>query len=475
MNFSKKNKLVKLLSLITVLILMTSLFTGCKKDDVIPETTEGELNLNINLEPETPTETTEAPTEPIETAPPVNEKSATVTSQLNVRSLPTTQNGDKGILGTLYAGDKVIVERREESSGIQWAYISSPMAGWICMDFVEMDVPDAQTDSNSTPAGSNPENQNNNSSEPAQQQPSTTAVKGVVTTGLNIRKEASTTSAIVGSYSKGDVITILESTNGWGRTSKGWIKMQYVNVTGNTTGSTNNTSTNTNTSSTSSGNTVSVSGNGNKTVQFKGVVKVKDLNIRSSASTSGTRVGSYTLGNRVEFLEKDGNWGRTEKGWICLDYVYQDGTTGSKTATGTVTGNGLNIRSGPGTGYAAVGSLSQGDRVSILEQFTYGNTTWGCIKNGWICMDYVDVDGDTSSNTTNNTYNDNSSGSGTSMAATIIGNGVNIRSGPGTNYGTVGTLNNGDKITITAQQSGDGRTWGKMVLGWVCMDYLTID
>jgi N-acetylmuramoyl-L-alanine amidase len=235
MNFSKKKKLIKLFSLITVLVLMTSLFTGCKKDTAIPETTEGELNLNIDLAPESPTETTEAPTEPVETAPPVNEKSATVTSQLNVRSLPTTQNGDKGILGTLYAGDKVIVERREESSGIQWAYISSPMAGWICMDFVEMDVPDAENNNNSTPAGNNPENQGNNTA--SSEQPAATAtVKGVVTTGLNIRKEASTTSAIVGSYSKGDVITILETANGWGRTSKGWIKMQYVNVTGNTTG-----------------------------------------------------------------------------------------------------------------------------------------------------------------------------------------------------------------------------------------------
>ena len=57
MNFSKKKKLIKLLSLVTVLLLMTSLFAGCKKDDVIPESTEGELNLNINLEPEVPSET----------------------------------------------------------------------------------------------------------------------------------------------------------------------------------------------------------------------------------------------------------------------------------------------------------------------------------------------------------------------------------------------------------------------------------
>ena len=66
-------------------------------------------------------------------------------------------------------------------------------------------------------------------------------------------------------------------------------------------------------------------------VIMKGIVIAKDLNIRSSASTEGDRLGSYSYGDRVEILEKDGSWGRTSKGWISLNYVYQDGTTGSKT------------------------------------------------------------------------------------------------------------------------------------------------
>ena len=453
MNFSNRKKLIKVLSLVAVLILMTTLFAGCKKDEPIPATTEGELNLNINLEPET-TAPAETETQPVETEPVIDEKSATVISQLNVRSAPST-NGSS-VIGTLYAGDKVTVERREEVTGIQWAYISAPQTGWICMDFVEMDVPDASNNNTSTPAGNAPATQdpveNNN-------QGTTTSIKGVVTTGLNIRKEASTTSAVVGAYAKGDVVTILETKNGWGKTNKGWVKLDYVNTTGSTT----NNSTNNN------NNNTTVSGNGSTSVQLRGIVKVNELNIRSTGNTNGTRVGSYNKGARVEIFEKSGNWGRTEKGWICLDYVYQDGTTGTNTATGTVTGNGLNIRSGPGTGYAAVGSLAKGDRVSILEQFTYGNTTWGCTKNGWISMDFVDVDGGSSANTNTNT------GSGTtSQAGTIMGNGVNIRSGPGTNYNTVGSLNKGDKVTITNTQSSGGYVWGKIAQGWVCLDYVDI-
>ena len=299
MNFSAKKNMIKLFSLIAVLILMAALFAGCKKDNAIPETTEGTLDLNLDLEPETQPQATETEPVPTETEPVINEKSATVTSQMNIRSAPSTSGS--AVIGTLKAGDKVIVEERYEVTGIQWAYISSPQNGWICMDYVEMDIPDAPNNTTSTPAGSNSDNQSSDPGNDATQQtPSGTATstKGVVTTGLNIRKEPSTTSAVVGAYAKGDVITILEVKNGWGRTNKGWIKLEYVNTTGTTNNGGNNNSAN---------NDNKPTGNGSTTVQFRGIVKVKELNIRSTGSTNGTRLGSYYFGDRVEILEKSGN------------------------------------------------------------------------------------------------------------------------------------------------------------------------
>ena len=74
-----------------------------------------------------------------------------------------------------------------------------------------------------------------------------------------------------------------------------------------------------------------------------------------------------------------------------MQYVYVDGTTGEGAGTGTVSGNAVNIRSGPGTGYGSVGTLNNGDKVEILAQFEINGTKWGCIKNGWVCMDYVGV------------------------------------------------------------------------------------
>ena len=358
MNFSYMKKVSKLLSLILVLVLMSTLFAGCWKKDTTPEDTSGP-GLNLNLSDTTPSSDTQ--TQPTETEPVTNENMATVLSQINVRTSPSM---DASISGTLYAGDRVEITMRETVVGHEWGRITSPVTGWIVMEYVEMDNPSSSTGSNTdapeeTTAPTTPASTEPNSD--------SLSIKGVITAnGLNIRSEASSDGKIQGAYNKGDVVTILETKNGWGRTSKGWIKMDYVDTTGSTTTNTgNNTNNNTTTGSTTSG----VTGNGSTTVQLRGIVIAKELNIRASATQDSDRLGSYTYGNRVEIYEKSGSWGRTNKGWISLNYVYQDGTTGTNTAKGTVTAaGGLNIRSGPGTGYASVGSYAEGDTVNILER-----------------------------------------------------------------------------------------------------------
>lgn len=50
---------------------------------------------------------------------------------------------------------------------------------------------------------------------------------------LNIRAEASARSAVVGRYEPGTAITILERRDGWGRTDRGWIFMDYVTLSEN--------------------------------------------------------------------------------------------------------------------------------------------------------------------------------------------------------------------------------------------------
>lgn len=462
MNFSINRKLSKLLSLALVLIMMTTLFSGCKQNAPAPESEPG-LNLDLNESTAPPSESQTTPTE---TEPAVvNENTGTVTSVLNIRSSPSTE---ATVIGTLYAGDKIEVSRREVVTGIDWAYIIAPKSGWIVMEYVQMDMPSqqpAQPDT-STPAGNDPADEapdtNTNTN--------TTNIKAVVNAnGLNIRNAPGTKDTKVqGSYNKGDVITILETKDGWGRTNKGWIKLEYVTtnstaVGGNTSSSDNKTDNKTDNKNNTTKNP-DITSNGSTTVILKGVVKVTDLNIRSKGSTDGERLGNLGYGARVEIMEKSGNWGRTKDGWICLDYIYQDGTTGSKTASGVITADELNIRSGPGTGYGSVGSYNEDDNVTILEQFTYNGTTWGCTNQGWISMDYVDVDNSGSTSTDDET-----------QTGTVIGNGLNIRSGAGEDYPSVGSLNYGDRVTILEQKKVEDTTWGKTSKGWISLDYVSLD
>lgn len=53
---------------------------------------------------------------------------------------------------------------------------------------------------------------------------------------LNIREKPKSTSAVVGNYPSGTTVTILETQNGWGRTDRGWIFMDYVTMTDGSTG-----------------------------------------------------------------------------------------------------------------------------------------------------------------------------------------------------------------------------------------------
>ena len=299
---------------------------------------------------------------------------------------------------------------------------------------------------------------------------------------VSVRAAPSSESTVIGTLVKGDKVEIVDQQTllgvTWGKLAdkKGWIPMDMIDLPGGFVAPTepeepDETSPDetkpeetkpdeTKPADNKDDNKTNNKGNGNTTVVARGIVTASELNIRSKAGVDGDRVGSLTAGARVEILEKSGGWGRIDKGWISLDYVYQDGTTGKNTAKGVVTGNQLNVRSGPGTNYGRVSSLNTGDRVNILEQFTIGGTKWGCIDKGWISLDYVYIDGTTGEN----------SGTGT-----VTGNDLNIRTGPGTTYGTNGSLNKGDTVKILTQIKVGNTIWGCIDKGWISMDYVEMD
>ncbi len=396
-NDNHTNGFRRLFLLMTTAALLASVFAGCKKQEKVPPTEPTDPPLMID-DPQIAATT--APT--AETQPQaVNEPNLSLDGELKVGNTVTVvnspaqvrnaANADGLVISTLDVGTQHEILRIVDGSEGTWLLVR---AGWVCLDQPNLpDGPVGELPNNDSPevappaaipeeekpvtphrpsmddmpAASDNKDKNPSSNNTNNNYNEGNGDKGVVTgSALNVRSEPSTNGKIKDTLAKGTRITILEKKDGWGRTNNGWVSLKYVYMDGAT---------------------------GSNTA--KGVVITNGLNVRTGPGTDNKVATSYNYGTRVNILEQvnvgNTTWGATKDGWISLDYVYIDGTKGDNGGEGRITGDGLNIRSGPGTDYKAVGSLNSGDTVTILTQIKVGNTTWGCIDKGWVSMDYVDI------------------------------------------------------------------------------------
>ena len=259
---------------------------------------------------------------------------------------------------------------------------------------------------------------------------------------LNVRTGPGLHYTVSGHLTRGYNVTIEAENGGWGRIAGGgWVDLDYLRPTG------------------SSGSSSYIAG----------TVNVPVLNVRSGPSTSYTVVGKLTNGYRVTIEKTQDGWGKISDGWVKLDYITGYGSGSSSSSGGTtvvpggssvnvnnevtVTATQLNVRQGPGTGYAKVGSLDGGDRVTIQE--IQGN--WGRIGKGWISLNYV----------RGLTTSDGSSVSG-GTTVRVTADSLRIRKGPGIQYTETGALMNGYQVVVERVQ-GD---WGKISDGWINLNYV---
>ena len=139
--------------------------------------------------------------------------------------------------------------------------------------------------------------------------------------------------------------------------------------------------------------------------------------------------------------------------------------------TGTVNADALNVRSGASTGYSRVGTVTQGQTVSIMNTVQgEDGYTWYQISgaaSGYVRSDFV-------SNVVSDTPVRSTSSSGT-----ITADWLNVRSGAGTNFSRLGSIAGGTRLTvisvhgewykITASFEGEIRT------GYVHSQYVQMD
>lgn len=113
---------------------------------------------------------------------------------------------------------------------------------------------------------------------------SETSYQAIITAniGLNIRNGASINYSRNGGYSKGEIVTIIAESNGWGKTEKGWIYLEYTEKVDN-----------------------------EKEITKKVTAKI-GLNIRSGPSTNSNIIGAYPYGKEVIVYSEEEGWAKVK-------------------------------------------------------------------------------------------------------------------------------------------------------------------
>lgn len=127
-----------------------------------------------------------------------------------------------------------------------------------------------------------------------------------------------------------------------------------------------------------------------------------------------------------------------------------------------ITADVLNIRKGPGTNFGVAGQIrDHGTYTIVKESDGPGASKWGKLKSGtgWISLDYTSKGG-------------SSKPSGKVLGLYVVNtpSGLNVRKGPGTNYGIIKTYSNGTRFD-TYEISGD---WARTPSGWVNLNYCSL-
>lgn len=133
------------------------------------------------------------------------------------------------------------------------------------------------------------------------------------------------------------------------------------------------------------------------------------LNLRKEANTSSDILGVFSKGTVLKIYEISSNWGKTDGGWVCLDYTSYSNNESIKSEYSTgryeVNTEVLTVRTGAGTNYdwLRYSQLTANAQKQVYEKCGYkpnglckgvlvdvsevkGN--WGKIPSGWICLDY---------------------------------------------------------------------------------------
>ncbi|WP_369900037.1 SH3 domain-containing protein [Bacillus manliponensis] len=303
----------------------------------------------------------------------------------------------------------------------------------------------------------------------AQAAPQANGAYKVTADALNVRTGPSTSHAVTFRVYEGQILQVVGEENGWfkinhqGKT--GYVSSEFVKSGG---------------SSAPESNQVVQVASGNY------IVNASSLRVRTGPSTSHAILGSLRKGEVVQVTGEEQNWfkinygGKT--GYISKDYVTKGGSNANTNSNGQQNSNvtvqtggtyvvdttSLRVRTGPATSHSVLGSVLKGQTLQVdgAENGWFKINLNG--KTGYVSSEYVKF---VSSGTT--TQPETSNPSKATGDYHVNTNALNVRSGAGTNYGVIGALSKGIKVTVLSEQNGWSKIHYNGKTGYISSQYLS--
>ncbi|BDU82048.1 hypothetical protein SNUCP2_17170 [Clostridium perfringens A] len=393
-----------------------------------------------------------------------------VSSSLNVRSSASTSSK---VIGSLSGNTKVTIVG-EEGAFYKIEYKGSH--GYVAKEYVK----DVTESNNSNQGTQTPEKPST---------PENTEKTGVVnvSSSLNVREGASTSSKVIGSLSGNTKVTIVGEEGAFYKIeykgSHGYVAKEYVKDV---------TESNNSNQGTQTPEKPSTPENTEKT----GVVNVSSsLNVREGASTSSKVIGSLSGNTKVTIVGEEGAFYKIEykgsHGYVAKEYI-KDVTESNNSNQGTQTpekpsapestektgivnvSSSLNVRSGASTSSKVIGSLSGNTKVTIVgEEGAFYKIEYKG-SHGYVAKEYIkDVTESSNSNQGTQTPEKPSNPESTEKTGIVnVSSSLNVRSGASTSSKVIGSLSGNTKVTIVGEEGAFYKIEYKGSHGYVAKEYI---
>ncbi len=393
-----------------------------------------------------------------------------VSSSLNVRSSASTSSK---VIGSLSGNTKVTIVG-EEGAFYKIEYKGS--YGYVAKEYVK-DITESNNSNQGTQTSEKPST------------PESTEKTGIVnvSSSLNVREGASTSSKVIGSLSGNTKVTIIEEEGAFYKIeykgSHGYVAKEYVKDVTESNNSNQGTQTPEKPSNPES-------------TEKTGIVNVSSsLNVRSSASTSSKVIGSLSGNTKVTIVGEEGSFYKIEykgsHGYVAKEYV-KDVTESNNSNQGTQTpekpstpestektgivnvSSSLNVREGASTSSKVIGSLSGNTKVIIVgEEGAFYKIEYKG-SHGYVAKEYIkDVTESSNSNQGTQTPEKPSNPESTEKTGIVnVSSSLNVRSGASTSSKVIGSLSGNTKVTIVGEEGAFYKIEYKGSHGYVAKEYI---